>query len=140
MIVTALYGEYNKNSAAQDPDEGGSWCTDCTVLVQLASPTIETPPGIDLAAIGKAYLRLTGMTAAEADSFSQTVDWSTTLVIPVPSFATRVSVDGVNGILIQQNPEYAVQYMLIWAKNGIVYALNGYGSRETALEVANSLK
>jgi hypothetical protein len=142
MIVTALYGEYGKDTASQDPDETASWCYVCTVLVQLASPTIETPAGIDLAAIGKAYLRLTGMSAAEADSFSQTVDWSTTLVIPVPNFASHetVSVDGVNGILIQQNPELTMQYMLIWAKNGIVYALNGYGNRETALAIANSLK
>jgi hypothetical protein len=143
MIVTAMYGEYMKPGPAtgQDPD-AGSWCVDCTVLVQLASPTVETPEGVDLAAIGKAYLRLTGMTDAEAESFSQTVDWSTTLVIPVPSFTAHetVSVDGVNGMLIQQNADYATQYMLIWAKDGIVYALSGYGNRQTALEIANSLK
>ena len=144
MIVTAMYGEYEQpeTAAGQDPDAGGGWCPSCTVLVQLASPTIETPEGVDLAAIGKAYLRLTGMSAAEAESFSQTVDWSTTLVIPVPNFAARetVSVDGVNGMLILQNPDYATQYMLIWAKDGIVYALTGYGTRPKVLEIANSLK
>ena len=160
MIVTAMYDEYTASGpdngkpvgdvrppgqapdAGQDPDAGGSWCPDCTVLVQLASPTIETPEGVDLAAIGKAYLRLTGMSAEEVDSFSQTVDWSTTLVIPVPNFTTHetVSVDGVNGMLILQNPDYTTQYMLIWAKDGIVYALTGYGTRPKVLEIANSLK
>jgi hypothetical protein len=149
MIVTAVYGDYTPSGAAagqdtagHDPDIEGKWCTNCTVLVQLASPTIDTPAGVDLAAIGKAYLRLAGMSDAEADSFSQTVDWSTTLVIPVPNFASRetVSVDGVNGILIQQSPNYDTQYMLIWVKDGLVYALTGYGTRSTALEIANSLK
>jgi hypothetical protein len=144
MIVTTLYDVNGYPGAApgNDPDMGGQWCNACTVLVQLASPTIETPEGVDLAAIGKAYLRLTGMSDAEAESFSETVDWSTTLVIPVPNLATRetVSVDGVNGILILQEPEYVTKYLLIWVKNGIVYGLNGYGDRQTALEIANSLK
>jgi hypothetical protein len=43
-------------------------------------------------------------------------------------------------VLIQQNPEYDTQYMLIWAKDGIVYGMTGYGSRQTALDTANSMK
>lgn len=143
MIVTATYGDFQATgqSNGQDPDMSSQWCANCTVLVQLASPTIQTPEGVDLTAIGKAYLRLMGMSAAEADSFSQTVDWSTTLVIPVPNFAAHqtVSVDGVNGVLIQQNPDSGAQYMLIWVKNGIVYGLTGYGSSQSALDIANSL-
>jgi hypothetical protein len=144
MIVTAIYGDFIKPDpdTVKRPDASNGWCSNCTILVQLASPTIETPAGVDLSAIGKAYLRLTGMTADEADSFSQTIDWTTTLVIPVPNFATHetVVVDGVNGVLIQQNPEYAPQYMLIWAKDGIVYGMTGYGSRQSALDTANSMK
>ena len=144
MIVTTVYSNIIKSKVAtdQDPDAEGGWCPNCTVLVQLASPTLETAEGVDLTAIGKAYLRLTGMSDAEADSFSQTVDWATTLVIPVPNFASRetVSVDGVEGILILQSPDSDRQYMLIWAKGGIVYALTGYGTKTKALEIANSLK
>ncbi len=144
MIVTAIYGDYHPGSAAlgQDPDNSNSWCSDCTVLVQLASPTIETPEGVDLTAIGKAYLRLTGMTDAEAETFSQTVDWATTLVIPVPKSTTHetVSVDGVNGVFIQQSPDNTNRFMLIWVKDGIVYGLTGFGDSQTALNIANSLK
>lgn len=144
MIVTAMYGDFQAAGpvTGRDPDIKGGWCPDCTVLVQLASPTVNTPDGVDLAAIGKAYLRLTGMTAAEADSFSQTVNWSTTLVIPVPNFTSHdtVSVDGVNGVFIQQNQQYSSQYVLIWVKGGIVYGLTGYGSQQSALDIANSLK
>jgi hypothetical protein len=144
MIVTAIYGDFHPGSAApgKDPDNSNNWCSDCTVLVQLASPTIQTPEGVDLKAIGKAYLRLTGMTDAEAESFSQTVDWTTTLVIPVPNSTTHqtVSVDGVNGVFIQQSQDNSNQYMLIWVKDGIVYGLTGYGDSQTALNIANSLK
>jgi hypothetical protein len=142
MIVTAFYGLYEKgNSTGGDPDSSSNYCIDdCIVLVQLASPTVDTPAGVDLAAIGKAYLRFTGMSEAEAESFSQTVDWTTTLVIPVPNFDTHetVSVDGVNGMLIQQDEPQ--KFTLIWVKDGILYALDGYGNRQKALDIANSLK
>jgi hypothetical protein len=140
VIVTAFYGLGNEGAPiGNDPDQAGNWCNACTVLVQLASPTVDTPAGVDLAAIGKAYLRFTGMTEAEAESFSQTVDWTTTLVIPVPNSDKHetVSVDGVNGMLIQQ---YELKYTLIWVKDGILYALDGYGTRQNALDIANSLK
>jgi hypothetical protein len=145
--VTALYGACKSDQAVsapgEDPDEMGGWGVNCTALVQLPSPTINAPEGLDVAAIGKAFLQMTGMSAEEADAFSQTVDWSTTLVIPVPSFTSHqtVTVDGVNGVLIQQDPNYAQSmYILIWAKDGIVYALAGYGNSSSALAIANSLK
>jgi hypothetical protein len=144
QIVTAVYGDLQipDRGPGAKPDMGAKWCNNCAVLVQLTSPTIQTPDGVDLAAIGQAYLRLTGMTAAEAQSFSQTVDWSTTLVIPVPNFATHdtVSVDGVNGMFIQGSTDNGNQYLLIWVKDNIVYGLTGYGSSQDAVDIANSLK
>ncbi len=144
VIVTTTYGDVQGSDTApgRGPDMGGKWCNNCTVLVQLASPTITAPDGVDMAAIGKAYLRLTGMSDAEATSFSQSIDWATTLVIPVPNFASHesVTVDGVNGMLIQQAPDKGSQYLLIWVKDGIVYGLTGYGNSQAALEIANSLK
>ena len=49
--------------------------------------------------------------------------------------------DGVDGTLIQQRlNSHAPQYILIWMKDGILYALTGSGSSATALEIAGSLK
>ena len=68
------------------------------------------------------------MSREEAAAFTATVDWTSTLVIPVPRRASTyedVSVDGVTGKLIQRVTDYAPEYALIWVKDGIVYAVSG---------------
>jgi tRNA(Ile)-lysidine synthase TilS/MesJ len=50
-----------------------------------------------------------------------------------------VSVDGVTGTLILQK-DYVPKYMLLWVKEGIVYALSGPGDSSTALAIAASIK
>jgi hypothetical protein len=85
-----------------------------------------------------------GMTPEEAAHFAQNVDWTTTLVVPIPRYGTTyrdVLVDGVNATLIEQNMEdHARQYMLMWVKDGIVYALTGPGSGTRGLRIAESLQ
>jgi hypothetical protein len=50
-------------------------------------------------------------------------------------------VDGVKGTLILQNfDNHAGQYLLIWVKNDILYALTGQGDGSEALTIANSIK
>ena len=81
------------------------------------------------------------MSPEEAASFAENVDWTTTLVVPVPRYGTtyqEVVVDGVTGALIQQAGDF--EYMLFWVKDGMVYALNGPGNAQMALEIGNSLK
>ncbi|MFO7624279.1 MAG: zf-HC2 domain-containing protein [Anaerolineales bacterium] len=147
--VTALFGDCQvdtemNSTYGYDPDAPHSGNSDCTVLVQLASPTVSAPPGLDIDRIGAAFLELSGMSPEEAERFSQTVDWATTLVIPVPNYASssEVTVDGVQGVLVQQpaSRERQTRFSLIWVKDSIVYSLNGHGSTEEALSIANSLK
>ncbi len=129
----------------QDPDEAERvWDPQCTLLIQLPSPTVNAPPGLDIAKIGKAYLMMTGMSEQQAEEFSQAVDWATTLVIPVPNYASsqKVQVDGVEGVFIEQsgsrrgNP----RYLLIWVKDGRVYALEGQGGQAEALAIVHALE
>jgi hypothetical protein len=84
------------------------------------------------------------MTAEEAAQFSQTVDWTTTLVIPIPRYATEyqeVQVDGVEGTLIMQSQRSELpNYLLIWINDGVVYALTGPGDAQSAVDMANSLE
>jgi len=113
----------------------------CTTLVQVPSPTISAPPGLDMTAIGEAYLQILGMSKEEAQSFASNVDWTTTFVVPIPQRGTEyqdVQVDGVTGTLVQQ--VYRDEYVLMWVKNGILYALSGPGDADTALGLAGSLK
>lgn len=147
--VAASYGECNFDVQAAresgfDPDNPEAALRDCTTLVQMPSPTISAPPGLDIARIGEVFLQLTGMSPEEAAQFSQTVDWTTTLVIPIPERGTTyqdVSVDGAAGTLItHRGQNYSQEYLLVWVKNGIVYALSGPGNGDEGLAIANSLQ
>jgi hypothetical protein len=147
--VAASYGEcsFDLQTAREDgfdPDSPQAALRNCTTLVQMPSPTISAPPGLDIARIGEVFLQLTGMSPEEAAQFSQTVDWTTTLVIPIPERGTTyqdVSVDGAAGTLITHRNEYRAQeYLLVWVKNEIVYALSGPGDGQEGLALADSLQ
>jgi len=126
-----------------DPDGPLPDLSECVTLTQFPSPEISAPPGLDIARIGQAFLQVLGMTPEEAAQFSQTVDWTTTLVIPIPRYGTdyqEVLVDGVEGTLIMQSQRSEFpHYLLIWINDGIVYALTGPGNPQSALELANSM-
>jgi hypothetical protein len=146
--VSAAYGNCPKpESEAVDPDTGGSRgrvYADCVILVQIPSPTVSTPPDVDVAQLAELGLQFTGMTAQEAHDFSQTVDWTSTLVIPIPrngSTYKQVPVDGVTGYLIERPADDAPEYALVWVKDGIVYGIGGLGANSAqALAMANSMK
>lgn len=116
----------------------------CTTLIQIPSPTVTTPEDLDMAAMGQLYLEFLGMSKEEAASFASTLDWSSTLVIPVPANEADyedVTVDGVAGTLIRnQYGRYNGGYMLIWVRDGIIYALTGSGNSAEGLAIANSMK
>jgi hypothetical protein len=47
----------------------------------------------------------------------------------------------VTGILIQQElDDQQNQYMLLWSRDGIVYALSGPGSGSTAVNIVRALR
>lgn len=147
--VTAGYGDCPALEDAQtvDPDTAGSpgrRSIDCILLVQMPSPTVSTPPDLDIEQLAEIGLQLSGMTADQAHLYSQTVDWTSTLVIPVPRNGAsyrEVDVDGVTGYLIQRPTDDAPQYLLIWVKDGIIYAIGGLGnSADQALDMAASMR
>lgn len=147
--VTAMYGDCQPDLETArahgfDPDDPkSSGFFDCTTLVQMPSPIVNAPPDLDIDKIGSAFLQILGMAPEEAAHFSANIDWATTLVVPIPIYGTSyrdVSVDGVSGTFIQQNMEdHESQYLLMWVKNDIVYALTGPGNLSTAMRIAGSL-
>jgi hypothetical protein len=148
--VSAGYGtcpnpaQENSDNSISTQGSPGRRYIDCVMLVQIPSPTINTPPDIDIAKLAEIGLEFTGMSPEQAQKFSQNVDWTSSLVIPIPRNAAtyqEVSVDGVTGTLIQRPPDDAPEYALLWVKNGIIYAIGGLGSDSTkAIDMANSLK
>lgn len=134
----------------------GSCQGDCEiVLVQTKSPEVELPPGVELAKLGEVALRIQGLSAAEARSFAKTIDWSSTLVVPVPIVGSEyreVDVQGEKGLLITfsrharrkadggraaQGPRRSA---LVWTANGQLYRLTARGSGTDLLQMASSIR
>ncbi len=115
---------------------------DCTMLVQLPSPTVDAPPSLDMVAMGSAMFQFLGIPADQANQLSQRIDWTSTLVLPIPQGGEvqyeDVHVDGVTGTLLMETGKNS--YDLIWVKNGILYGLHGPGGKDQAIKMASSLK
>ena len=149
VAVAAAYGTCEVSpemirEVGGDPDRPIVNLNECVTLTQFPSPEISAPPGLDIARIGQAFLQVLGLTPEEAAQFSQSVDWTTTLVIPIPRYGTEyqeVMVDGVAGTVIMQSERSEFpHYLLVWIKDGTVYALTGPGDAQSAVELANSLE
>lgn len=136
--------------AAQDSANGinsngsaGRQYPDCVILAEIPTPSVSAPADLNIAQLAQIGLEFTGMTSEQAAAFTQTVDWTSTLVIPLPKNAAayqQVSVDGVTGTLIQRPADDSPQYVLLWVRNGIIYAISSLGTNsQQAIQMANSL-
>ncbi len=117
--------------------------SNCVYLIQAPSPTVSVPRELNMSQIAEAALELAGMSPSDAHSFCQTVDWSSTMVVPIPrntSSYEKVTVDGVDGTLITETLAQGNRYSLLWVKNGVIHSLAGSGSSSDALTLAASLQ
>ena len=133
-------------AATNQPAATPTATPECLVLLQIPSPTVNAPSSIDPAQLAAIGLQALGMSADQAKSFSQKVDWSTTLVIPVPTGEVTyqdVQVDGGSGYLLAPvsgtGPANA-RYSVVWVKNGVIYSVAGSGDPAQGLAVANDLQ
>ncbi|OGO36179.1 MAG: hypothetical protein A2W35_10440 [Chloroflexi bacterium RBG_16_57_11] len=143
--VAALYGDCQvEQPPVFDPDKPPpAGFPVCTSFFQMPSPSIDAPPDLDFAQMGEIYLQVLGMTPEEAASFASSVDWTSTFVVPVPRYRAdyqEVQVDGVTGTLIEHFENGERAFLLVWVKDGVVYALGGPGQADEALQIAASLK
>jgi hypothetical protein len=148
--VSIAYGTC-PDPAIQDADNAinsngsaGRQYPDCVILAEIPTPTVSAPPDLDIAQLAQIGLEFTGMTSDQAAAFTKTVDWTSTLVIPLPKNAAtyqQLTIDGVTGTLIQRPADDAPQYALLWVKNGIIYAISSLGTNsQQAIQMANSLQ
>jgi hypothetical protein len=133
-------------------------------FMQSHNPQIALPDGVDMAQLGEIALRVTGMAPDEAHRFAQSIDWTSTMLIPVPANASsfrQVDVRGTTGLLITTsgaglippavqkdangNPQAKAPRagqpgsILLWAEGDMVYAVNGTGNI-AVVDFANSLQ
>ena len=107
--IAAAYGTCRFDEEAGSLSTTGSPTTgvndNCMLLVQVLSPTVDTPPDLPVTKLAEIGLQVLGMDSAQASKIANSIDWTNTLVIPVPSGemnSQTVSVDGVSGTLLTQ--------------------------------------
>ena len=143
--VTAVYGQCPQpgNNNWQNPPKVSD-LTGCVTLAQVPSPTVSVPPDLNIQQLATLALQAAGMSAQDAQAFCNTVDWTSTLVLPIPRDAASyetTNVDGVQGTLITLRGWGTMPgYSLLWVKNGIIYSLDGFGSTDQAVPLAESLE
>jgi hypothetical protein len=140
----AYFGTCPEADTEQIQDREPRQYPDCTVLAEVPSPIVQAPDNLDISQLAQIALQFGGMSPQQAADYAKTVDWTSSLVIPIPKNASsyeQVQVDGVTGTLIQRPADDAPQYVLVWIKDGIIYAISSLGTdTQRALDMANSLQ
>ena len=127
--------------------------TESIAFIQSRSPEIDLPEGVDLAQLGEIGLRIAGLGPAEAHALAQSVDWHSTLLVPVPANAAsfrEVNVQGTTALLITTggtggspargpNGERP-RSVVLWSEGDMVYAMMGGASSVDLVEMANSIQ
>jgi hypothetical protein len=127
------------------PGEGARKREERTLmLMQARAPSVTFPAGVDLAKLGEIALRILGLDRADAYRFAQSVDWRTTLILPVPVDAARlrqVDVQGNQGLLIErrEGSKRPGGTLLLWSSGEQVFALGG-DIGPAILDIAGSMQ
>lgn len=122
-------------------------------VIQLESPVLTTPEGLDMNAVRSDLLSLPGLPGEFVDQVKAIDNWESTLIVPVPEGAeTRnVTIDGQPALLIEagefdtSNWGHEFQMdgeasVVMWNDDGVLYIVVGSMSGDQLLDVANSLQ
>lgn len=114
-------------------------------LYQGRSPDVTLPDGVDLADLGRTGLRVLGLSADEAATISRQIDWTSTLVVPIPpqvQDVRSVTINNRDGLLVGTREENEPSWLLYWQEDDRFYVLEAHGAISAAevLAAANSLR
>lgn len=117
-------------------------------IIEGTSPEVALPPGVDLRRLGEIGLRVLGLDAAEARRIAASVDWRSTLLVPVPANAAsfrQVDVNGHQGLYVRMDGDAGRAgsnrgAMVMWTEGERVFAVQSDLPGEDVLEVAQSLR
>ncbi len=114
QVDVTMYGAISQN-----------W-DDGLVLVQAPSPLVEYPDDVDVTALGQALLEALGMESGPARRLSESIEWTNTLLLPIPaSIATfdEVQINGSSGLALTSVD--GATSAVLWENAGMVYVLSG---------------
>lgn len=118
-------------------------------LLQSRSPEVSLPAGVDLPRLGEIGLRILGMDAGEARRLASSIDWRSTLLVPVPTTASsfrQVTVRGNPGLLVTtsqaggEGRRRRAGSVLMWTEGDRVFALEGTLEGADLVQVAESVR
>jgi hypothetical protein len=117
-------------------------------LTQSRSPVIALPAGVDVASLAEIGLRLLGLDRAEAYRFAQSIDWRSTLLVPVPAATAtfhQVEVQNGTGLVIEATQAREGLggrggSLVLWSNADTVYALGGPVRSTDTLQMAQSVQ
>jgi hypothetical protein len=100
-------------------------------IVQATSPAVTRPPGADPKALGETYLKILGVPEEDASRLAARIDWTGTLLIPMPvglGTFREIEVGGEPGLYMEQTgPEDAQRRasVVLWQHGGVIRAVIG---------------
>jgi hypothetical protein len=115
-------------------------------LMQVRSPEVALPDGLDPTALGELGLQVLGIPAADAERIAREIDWTSTVIVPFPTDiarSTEVTVDGSTGLLLEETRQNRSGRgsVLVWERDGIVYSIDGQNVDPSVLvQVGDSLQ
>ncbi|MBI3970398.1 MAG: hypothetical protein HY332_03835 [Chloroflexi bacterium] len=106
-------------------------------FIQLKSPSLDVPQDVDVDRLREQVLRSGAVPPAIAGQLLAFANWKETLPLPITrGTATQVQVDGVTATLVTGEGPHPV---LIWQKDGALYAMSTSGTEQDLLAAARSL-
>ena len=112
-------------------------------LLQVWQPVATYPEALDPALVGEAGLRLMGVPEREAARLASSIDWASTLVLPVPDELIEIrelEVAGSPAVLMKpRQREERGSAVLIWQRDDVLYVLSCMLDAERMLKVAESM-
>ncbi|KAB8142626.1 zf-HC2 domain-containing protein [Chloroflexia bacterium SDU3-3] len=115
-------------------------------LTQGRSPEVALPEGVNLADLGSAALQVLGTPADKATAMAQSIDWSSTLLVPFPAGVSQiqqVSIGESKGLLFAAyDSETGQQHGAVyWQHGSTFYVLAATGLNDNELmAVASSVR
>ncbi|KAA3660419.1 MAG: hypothetical protein DWQ04_19435 [Chloroflexi bacterium] len=111
------------------------------MLMQTESPIVDYPNDFDSTLLGSALLQILGMSEAEANRLAAQIDWTSTLLLPIPQEAatfSEVTVEGNSGILLDSLDGQSSA--LVWQRDGIIHLLIQEGNTVDLQELVGNLR
>ena len=100
------------------------------------------PPDVDPTLLGEALLQVLGIEPAAAHQLAQSIDWTSTMLLPIPQDLgtyREVTVDGTTGVAVEPF-DSGNDPAIVWQKDGMVYMMTGPIPVDELIIQANALQ